>query len=206
MRRLRQKGWIRDLIRENHLKCSDLVWPTFVVEGKQIKQPCENFPGVYRLSIDSLLEKLKEVRDLGIKAVAIFPVIDPSLKDSKGSESTKPYQLMVRAIQAIKTTFGDDFGVIADVALDPYTSHGHDGVLDERGYVNNDATVAALVEQANVLAHCGCDILAPSDMQDGRVGAIRGSLEAAGHHNVIILSYVFISFYMKFIFLDHRNI
>lgn len=189
MRRLRKQGWIRDLVRECHLTSSDLVWPTFVVEGKQVKESCGNFPGVYRYSIDKLIEKLKSVHELGIKAVALFPVVDESLKDKFGSESKQPNQLMVRAIQAIKQAFGDDLGIIADVALDPYTLHGHDGVLDEKGYVDNDATVDCLIEQSLILAASGCDVLAPSDMQDGRIGAIRSSLESSGFTQTLLLSY-----------------
>ena len=189
MRRTRKFPWIRDLVQENSLSVNDLCWATFVIEGKNVIEECPNFPGVHRYSIDQLLIKIEEAVNLGIKAVAIFPVIDGSLKDDLGTEAVNPNQLMIRAAQAIKIKFKNQFGLIADVALDPYTSHGQDGVVDGQGYVLNDETIDILTKQACLYSKAGFDVLAPSDMQDGRVLRIRDALEKEGYTETLILSY-----------------
>jgi porphobilinogen synthase len=187
MRRNRRADWSRRLVREHRLSADDLIWPLFVIEGKTRREPVASMPGVERLSIDKLLREVEEAVKLGIPAVALFPNIDASLRDEEGSDAVKPDNLVCRAIAAIKKRF-PEIGVMADVALDPYTSHGHDGLMcgDE---IRNDETVAALVRQALVQAHAGCDIIAPSDMMDGRVGAIRRALDAEGLGQVQIMAY-----------------
>ena len=187
MRRNRRTDWSRRLVRENRLSVDDLIWPLFVIEGKKRREKVASMPGVERLTIDELLREVDEATKLGIPAVALFPNIDASLRDEEGSESEKPDNLVCRAIAAIKERF-PQIGVMADVALDPYTSHGHDGVF--RGEeIHNDASVAILVRQALVQARAGCDIIAPSDMMDGRVGAIRKALDAEGFVGVQIMAY-----------------
>ena len=188
MRRLRHSQWMRDLVTETRLNPADLIWPLFVLEGEKQKEDVSSMPGVQRTSIDLLIEKVKEARDLGIPAVALFPVVDQSSKSENAQESYNPDNLMCRAIAAVKAAV-PDMGIIADVALDPYTSHGHDGLLDSDGYVMNDETVEVLMRQAVVQASAGADIIAPSDMMDGRVEAIRGALDTNGNMNTAIMSY-----------------
>lgn len=179
---------MRDLVTETRLNPADLIWPLFVLEGEKQKEDVSSMPGVQRTSIDLLIEKVKEARDLGISAVALFPVVDQSSKSENAQESYSPDNLMCRAIAAVKAAV-PDMGIIADVALDPYTSHGHDGLLDSDGYVMNDETVEVLMRQAVVQASAGADIIAPSDMMDGRVEAIRGALDTNGNMNTAIMSY-----------------
>jgi porphobilinogen synthase len=187
-RRLRRTPWLRAMVAEHHLRVEDLIWPLFVQEGAGKVTPIEGLPGVERLSIDMAVDAAREAVALGIPAIALFPVTPMELKTEDGREAFNPENLMCRAIRAIKKSV-PNIGIIADVALDPYTTHGHDGLLGEDGDVANDATVAALCKQALVLAAAGCDIVAPSDMMDGRIGEIRTALDAAGHPNTIILSY-----------------
>ena len=187
MRRTRMTGWSRDLVQEKKLAVSDLIWPIFVVEGNNKKVSIDSMPGVYRLSIDNILIEVKAAADLGIKAIALFPVVDDALKDDNGSEAINENNLICRTIRAIKKS-SIDIGIITDVALDPYTTHGHDGIILE-SEINNDASVEILVKQALNQANAGCDIIAPSDMQDGRIMAIRDALEKNNFKNTIILSY-----------------
>ena len=187
MRRNRQTDWSRRLVREHRLSVDDLIWPCFVIEGTKRYEPVSSMPGVQRKSIDLLVEAAKEARDLGIPAIAIFPVIEPELKDEDGSLATSPDNLICRAVNAVKEAV-PDLGVICDVALDPFTSHGQDGIV-RRGEVLNEATIEALCAQSIVQASAGCDIIAPSDMMDGRVGAIRKHLDSQGRQEVQILAY-----------------
>ena len=187
MRRNRQTDWSRRLVRENRLSVDDLIWPCFVIEGTKQYEPIPSMPGVQRKSIDLLVEAAKEAADLGIPAMAVFPVIDPELKDEDGSLAADPDNLICRAVQALKTAV-PEVGVICDVALDPFTSHGQDGIV-RKGEILNEATIEALCAQSTVQAQAGCDVIAPSDMMDGRVGAIRSHLDAQGLAEVQILSY-----------------
>jgi porphobilinogen synthase len=187
MRRLRRHGWSRRLVAETRLSPDDFIWPLFVVDGTDRHEPIVAMPGVDRLSIDKAVEACREAAGLGIPVVALFPYTDKSLKTPDGAEATNPDNLVCRAVRAIKQAV-PDIGVMCDVALDPYTSHGHDGVMID-GNVANDETVAILVRQALVHVEAGCDIIAPSDMMDGRIGAIRSALEAAGHKDTLILAY-----------------
>jgi len=186
-RRNRRTDWARRLVRETKLDASDLIWPIFLIEGEGRKEPVASMPGVFRLSVDLAVEAVAQASTLAIPAVALFPNIDPHLRDPEGSNAQDPDNLVCRACRAIKTGV-PDIGVIADVALDPYTSHGHDGLLrgDE---IVNDETVAALVGQALNQARAGADVIAPSDMMDGRVGAIRAALDREGFEQVQIMSY-----------------
>ena len=186
-RRTRRYDWSRRLVRENRLVVDDLILPTFVIDGENIAEPISSMPGVHRLTIDRLIKQIREAKDLGIPAVAIFPVTPSNLKTADGREATNPDNLICRSLRAIRDA-GIEIGLIADVALDPYTNHGQDGVLRD-GYVANDETLEVLAVQAVVQATAGSNIIAPSDMMDGRVGVIRTALDAAGHHNVIIMSY-----------------
>ncbi|MEM6947713.1 MAG: porphobilinogen synthase [Pseudomonadota bacterium] len=188
LRRLRQAPWIRSLVAEHVLTPSDLVWSIVVHDGAQPKIEVESMPGVARLSLDELEKAGARAAALGIPAVAIFPFIDPALKDQDGSEALNPDGLVPRAIQALKAA-APQVGVICDVALDPFTSHGHDGLLGGGDYVLNEATTEVLVAQALLQAKSGADVVAPSDMMDGRIGAVRGALEKAGFVNTLILSY-----------------
>jgi porphobilinogen synthase len=174
-------------VRENRLSVDDLIWPCFVIEGTKQYEPIPSMPGVQRKSIDLLVEAAKEAADLGIPAMAVFPVIDPELKDEDGSLAADPDNLICRAVQALKTAV-PEVGVICDVALDPFTSHGQDGIV-RKGEILNEATIEALCAQSTVQAQAGCDVIAPSDMMDGRVGAIRSHLDAQGLSEVQILSY-----------------
>jgi len=187
LRRLRRHGWSRRLVAESTLTPADFIWPLFVIDGQNTRQPVASMPGVERLSVDLAVEAAKEARDLGIPVIALFPNTDPDLKTEDGREATNDNNLICRAVRAIKKAV-PEIGVLCDVALDPYTSHGHDGVLDG-DYVTNDESVEILVKQALVQAEAGCDIIAPSDMMDGRVGAIRGALEAKGLRNTMIMAY-----------------
>lgn len=188
MRRLRQAGFIRDMVQEHHLRRSDLIWPLFVCDGDKVSEDIASMPGVKRHSVDLVVEQAKTAVQLGIPAVALFPKTPEGLKDADGSEALRADNLVCQAVRAVKSAC-PELGLICDVALDPYTDHGHDGVLDKDGRIVNDRTVEKLVEQARLLAEAGCDIIAPSDMMDGRIGAIRSMLEERGHHDMLILSY-----------------
>ncbi len=187
LRRNRRDAWSRALVAERCLHPSDLILPLFVQEGKNLRTPVPSMPGVFRHSIDSLVKEAQRAEALGIPAVAIFPVVPPAKKSDKAEEAFKTDNLAGRAVRAIKSAT-KNIGIICDVALDPYTSHGHDGLI-KNGEVDNDLTVAALCKQALALAKAGCDVVAPSDMMDGRVGAIRKALDDAGFQHVRILSY-----------------
>lgn len=187
MRRSRMAPWCRQMVAEHVLTPADLVLPLFVQEGDEAQTPISSMPGVFRLSIEGVVERAKRASRAGIPAVALFPKIDSSLKSPMGDEALHANNLVCRTIKAIKDAV-PEVGVIADVALDPYTSHGHDGVV-EGSHVVNDMTVEILTKQAVVLAKAGCDVVAPSDMMDGRVGAIRAALEAAGKKDTLILAY-----------------
>jgi porphobilinogen synthase len=173
---------------ETNLTAADLIWPLFIAEGHGAEEPIASLPGVSRWSVDNIVARAKEARDLGIPCIALFPYTQPDRRTDDGKEALNPDNLMCRAIRALKDAV-PDIGVLTDVALDPYTSHGHDGLLDDSGYVLNDATADVLVGQALNQAAAGADIIAPSDMMDGRVGLIREALEAQGHVNVQIMSY-----------------
>ena len=187
MRRTRTDEWCRRLVREHQLTPDDLIWPIFVCEGHNKREPVGSMPGVERLSIDLAVEAVGEARRLGIPAVALFPATPPEKKTPDGEEALNPENLVCRVVRAVKETH-QGIGVICDVALDPYTTTGQDGLV-RNGYVVNDETVAALCQQAVVQARAGCDVIAPSDMMDGRVGAIREALDRAGMSHVKILSY-----------------
>jgi porphobilinogen synthase len=187
MRRIRKADWTRRLVRENTLSVDDLIWPVFVVPGTNIIDPVTAMPGVNRMSIDKLVEAAKEAADLGIPAIATFPNIEMSLRDDTGSNILERDNLINQATQAVKKAV-PNIGMITDVALDPFTSHGHDGIF-KNGEIVNDETVDQLARAAVIQADCGSDIIAPSDMMDGRIGAIRAALDAAGHQNVSIMSY-----------------
>lgn len=187
-RRLRRDDFTRRLVRENRLSVDDLIYPVFIVEGKNIETPVPSMPGVNRYSIDKLMPVAEECVKLGIPVMALFPVIAPELKTLDGIEAVNPNGLVPRAVSAIKARF-PELGVLTDVALDPYTSHGQDGVIDDEGYVINDVTLEILVNQAVAQAAAGVDIVAPSDMMDGRIGAIRRALEENGHIHTRIMSY-----------------
>lgn len=188
MRRMRAASFSRDLMRENTLTPSDLILPVFVIEGENTSEAIPSMPKVQRLTLDLLVKEAKEVHNLGIPAIALFPVINPEQKSLKAEEAYNPNGLVQRSIKAIKDAV-PELGIITDLALDPYTSHGQDGLLDSQGYVANDETVATLVKQGLSHAHAGASVLAPSDMMDGRIGALRQALEAEGHINTNILSY-----------------
>ena len=187
-RRLRRDSFTRNLVRENALTAHDLIYPVFVLDGKQRREPIASMPGVERLSLDLLLPVAEDCVKLGIPVMALFPVIDARLKTPDGKEATNPDGLVPRTVRAIKDRF-PGLGVLTDVALDPFTSHGQDGLLDDTGYILNDATVAMLTSQALTQAQAGVDIVAPSDMMDGRIGAIRTALEGAGHIHTRIMAY-----------------
>ncbi len=188
MRRNRRFDWSRRLVRESTLSVDDLIWPVFVRDGAGVREAVPSMPGVDRLSIDLLVESVGEARQLGIPAVALFPATDPRQKTEDAAEAYNPENLVCRAVRAVKAAHGDHIGVLCDVALDPYSSHGQDGLVRD-GYVVNDETLAALCRQAVVQAAAGCDIIAPSDMMDGRVGAIRRALDEAGFQHVLIMAY-----------------
>jgi len=188
MRRMRRDDFSRRLMRENTLTTDDLIYPVFVIEGENTREAVASMPGVDRLTLDLLAEEAKEVAALGIPAMAIFPVVGDSKKSDLAEEAYNPDGLAQRAVRAIKLA-APDLGVITDVALDPFTSHGQDGLMSAYGYIMNDETVEVLVKQAVSHADAGADVVAPSDMMDGRIGSIRAALEAAGHTNTRILAY-----------------
>ena len=185
---MRKNDFSRRLMRENRLTVDDLIYPLFVTEGTKVREPVASMPGVERLSVDLLLEEATAALELGVPAVALFPVIDPAKKDLEAGEAWNPEGLAQRAVRMLKARL-PELGVITDVALDPFTSHGQDGLIDGAGYVVNDKTVEALVKQALSHATAGADVVAPSDMMDGRIGAIRQALEAEGFVNTRILAY-----------------
>jgi len=189
MRRLRRHDWTRKLVAENTLSPSDFIWPIFVVDGTNVRQPVASMPGVERISIDLVPAEAEAAAKLGIPVIALFPYTDPSLKTPDGRESLNTNNLVCRATRALKKAV-PQVGVLCDVALDPYTSHGHDGVFDGNNEnVANDETVDILVRQALLQAEAGCDIIAPSDMMDGRIGAIRAALEKNGFKDTMIMAY-----------------
>ncbi|MBQ8103243.1 MAG: porphobilinogen synthase [Afipia sp.] len=187
MRRNRKSEWARRLVRENVLTTDDLIWPLFVVDGSNLRAPIASMPGVDRLSVDQCVRDAERAMKLDIPCIALFPYTEPSLRDETGSEALNANNLVCQSVRAIKREF-PDLGILCDVALDPFTSHGHDGLLQD-GRILNDETVAILVQQALVQAEAGCDIIAPSDMMDGRVAAIRAGLDRAGFGDVQIMAY-----------------
>ncbi|NRR32959.1 porphobilinogen synthase [Oxalobacteraceae bacterium] len=188
MRRMRRDPFSRALMRENVVTAADLIYPVFILEGTQQREPVLSMPGVERVSVDLLLEIAAECVALGIPVLALFPVIDAAKKTPDGIEATNPDGLVPRAVRALKQHF-PELGVLTDVALDPFTSHGQDGLIDENGYVLNDVTTAMLIRQALTQAEAGVDVVAPSDMMDGRIGAIRAALEEAGFIHTRIMAY-----------------
>lgn len=188
MRRNRRDDWSRRLVCEHQLHVDDLIWPVFVHEGQATRASVPSMPGVERLSVDLLVEAVAEAVELRIPAVAIFPATPPDKKTPEATEAFNPQNLVCRSVRALKQAYGDRIGVLCDVALDPYTSHGHDGLLRD-GYVVNDESVEALCRQAVVQAEAGCDVIAPSDMMDGRIGQVRRALDTAGFQSVRIMSY-----------------
>ncbi len=188
LRRTRRTAALRGLVAETALGASDLIYPVFVLEGEQRTEPVPSMPGIERNSVDRLLVELRDAVELGVSAIALFPVIDESVKSLDGIECCNPDGLVQRAVATVKREY-PDLAVITDVALDPYTTHGQDGIIDDHGYVLNDDTVAMLARQALSHAEAGADVVAPSDMMDGRIGRIRTALEAEGHVNTVILAY-----------------
>ncbi|MEN0110836.1 MAG: porphobilinogen synthase [Planctomycetota bacterium] len=188
LRRLRRHDWSRRLVSESRLSPADLIWPLFVCEGHDRREPIASMPGVERLSVDLLEPAIAEAAELGVPAVALFPATPAELKTPGAEEAWNPENLVCRAIREVKMKLGDAIGVIADVALDPYSSHGQDGLVVD-GYVDNDATLDALAKQTLVQAEAGCDVIAPSDMMDGRIGRLRAALDAAGREDVTLLAY-----------------
>ena len=188
MRRNRRDDFSRRLVRENVLTANDLIYPVFVIEGSNRTEPVASMPGVERVTLDRLMPVAERCLELGVPAMALFPVIDPSRKSLGAEEAFNPDGLAPQTVAALKKRF-PELGVITDIALDPYTSHGQDGLIDDTGYVLNDETIAVLVRQAECHAAAGVDIVAPSDMMDGRIGAIRAHLDGAGHERVRILAY-----------------
>ena len=187
-RRLRRADWVRRMVRDHHLRADDLIWPLFVIEGENRREPVASMPGVERLSIDHIVRAAQKAATLGIPAIALFPNTPDERRSADGAEAFNPDNLVCRAVRAVKREV-PDIGVMTDVALDPYTSHGQDGLIDETGEVLNDETIAALVKQALNQAAAGCDIIGPSDMMDGRVAAIRGALEDNGFSHTLIMAY-----------------
>lgn len=188
MRRNRFSEFSRRLVRENTLSSGDFIYPMFVIEGRQQREPIGSMPGIERLSIDQLLGEVEQLLELGVPAIALFPKIDAQHKTPDGAAAADPGGLIPRAVQAIKQRY-PEMGIICDGALDPYTTHGQDGIIDDQGYVLNDPTVIALQQQAVVCAQAGADVIAPSDMMDGRVGAIRRALDEQGALNTAIMAY-----------------
>lgn len=187
MRRLRSEPWIRNLVQENNITVHDLIWPVFVIEGEKKSESIPSMPNISRYSIDLLIEEIKKARDLGIPAIALFPITSQDKKTADGKESYNPNNLICRAVHAVKSAV-PDIGIITDVALDPYTDHGHDGLI-EGGVILNDETVDILCKQSLVQAQAGSDIIAPSDMMDGRIKAIRHALDAQSLTDTMILAY-----------------
>ncbi len=188
LRRLRQFPWSRELVCEHRLTASDLIWPLFVLPGDNKQDAVTSLPGVSRFSVDLLLAQVEAAVEVGIPAIALFPVTPPELKTEDGREALNSKNLICSATAAVRARFGDVIGIVSDVALDPYTSHGQDGLLRD-GQIVNDPTLEVLCQQAVVQAAAGASVIAPSDMMDGRIGAIRGALDAAGYQNVMIMSY-----------------
>ncbi|HBE70024.1 MAG TPA: porphobilinogen synthase [Planctomycetaceae bacterium] len=188
LRRLRQSVWSRSLVQEHSLSSNDLIWPLFILPGQNSSEPVDSLPGVTRYSVDLLESQVAQAIELGIPAIALFPVTPSELKTDDGRESRNSDNLICSATRSIRERFGDDIGIVCDVALDPYTTHGQDGLL-VNGEIANDVTLDALCQQAVVQADAGASVIAPSDMMDGRIGAIRGALDAAGHTNVVLMSY-----------------
>jgi len=188
MRRNRTDEWVRRMVREKTLTTDDLIWPIFVTEGNNVRVPVASMPGVDRLSVDLCVQAAIQARDLGIPAIAVFPNTNPDIKTSCAKEALNSDNLVCTAVRAIKEKLGNELGVICDVALDPYNSDGHDGLVNG-GEILNDETVEILCQQSVIQARAGCDIIAPSDMMDGRIKAIREALDSAGFQNVKILSY-----------------
>jgi len=188
LRRTRRRKALRALVAETDLSTADLIYPVFVLDGEGLSEPVPSMPGIARHSIEGILREAGQAVSLGIPAIALFPVIEPGLKSLNGDECANPDGLVQKTVRQLKREY-PDLAVVTDVALDPYTTHGQDGILDESGYVLNDETVAMLVRQAESHAQAGADMVAPSDMMDGRVGAIRGELERNGHRNTLILAY-----------------
>ena len=188
MRRLRAAEFSRRLVRENQLSPADLIYPVFVLDGSGQREAVPSMPGIDRLSIDLLVDQGREAQELGIPALALFPVVGAERKSTRAEEAYNPDGLVQRAVRALKNAL-PDLGVITDVALDPFTTHGQDGIIDDAGYVLNDTTTEMLVKQALSHAAAGADVVAPSDMMDGRIGAIRSALEDARHHNTLIMAY-----------------
>lgn len=187
MRRNRAHDWSRRLVQENRLTVDDLIWPVFVHAGTEAQIPVDSMPGQVRYSVPALVEAAREAADLGIPAIGVFPMVDSDLKDMEGSYAVEPGNIVCRAVEAVKAAV-PAIGVMCDAALDPFTSHGHDGLLRD-GVIANDETVEVLVRQSVLQARSGCDVISPSDMMDGRVGAIRAALDAAGYEHVQIMSY-----------------
>jgi porphobilinogen synthase len=188
MRRMRKNDFSRRLMREHRLTADDLIYPMFIIEGNNVREAIPSMPNIERLSIDLLLEEAKELVELGIPTIALFPVVESDKKSLLAEEAYNPNGLVQRAVRALKESF-PELGVLTDVALDPYTTHGQDGIIDDSGYVLNDITVDTLVKQALSHAQAGADIVAPSDMMDGRIGEIRDELEADGFINTLIMAY-----------------
>jgi len=188
MRRNRRHRWTREMVAEQHLTAKDFIWPVFVHGGPEPEVPVPSMPGVVRYSLDAVVDAVGHAVELGIPAIAIFPATDPSKKTPLAEEALNPDNLVCQALRSLKQAFGNDVGLLADVALDPYSSHGQDGIV-RNGYVANDETLDVLCRQAVVQAEAGCDIAAPSDMMDGRIGAIRGALDAEGRDDVMIMAY-----------------
>ncbi len=187
LRRTRQNSWTRSMVQENNLSVSDLIWPIFVIEGNNTKETVASMPGVERLTIDLAVKAAKYAKDIGIPALALFPNTPQNLRSEKAEEALNPDNLICKAVREIKNEV-PDIGLICDTALDPYTTHGHDGILYKE-QINNDMTIEVLIAQSLNQVKAGCDIIAPSDMMDGRVGAIRNALENQGHENTLIMSY-----------------
>ncbi|MEC7403665.1 MAG: porphobilinogen synthase [Actinomycetota bacterium] len=188
MRRNRRHRWTREMVAEQHLTAKDFIWPVFVHGGPEREVSVPSMPGVVRYSLDVVVDAVGHAVELGIPAIAIFPATDPSKKTPLAEEALNPDNLVCQALRSLKQAFGNDVGLLADVALDPYSSHGQDGIVRD-GYVVNDETLEILCRQAVVQAEAGCDIAAPSDMMDGRIGAIRGALDAEGRDDVMIMAY-----------------
>lgn len=188
MRRNRRHRWTREMVAEQHLTAKDFIWPVFVHGGPEREVSVPSMPGVVRYSLDAVVDAVGHAVELGIPAIAIFPATDPRKKTPLAEEALNPDNLVCQALRSLKQAFGNDVGLLADVALDPYSSHGQDGIVRD-GYVVNDETLEILCRQAVVQAEAGCDIAAPSDMMDGRIGAIRGALDAEGRDDVMIMAY-----------------
>jgi len=188
MRRMRHDDFSRRLMREHQLSVDDLIYPVFVLDGSRKREAVASMPGIERVSIDHLLPVAEECLQLGIPVLALFPVLESHLKSADGAEATNPNGLVPRAVRALKERF-PELGLLTDVALDPFTTHGQDGLIDETGYILNDETIEVLKQQALVQAQAGVDIVAPSDMMDGRIGALRAALEAGGHIHTRIMAY-----------------